>query len=289
MKNLKSSLGEVVLEVPEDCIEEVIVSSSKKQCSPAKKWCFTLNNYTEDEISSIVPIFNEKCKIAFFSKEIGEGGTPHLQGFALFKVKIRPSSLLKKAHWTISRGSILENLIYCRKEGDLFYSKGVECFDPVKLINPVYEWEKIVLDEITKEPDDRTINWIWSEFGGIGKTSFCKYLVVKHDAIIFGGKACDIRNGVRVYYENNKHTPQLIIVNIPRSFDPMYISYEGFENIKDMLFYSGKFEGGMICGNCPHLYVFANHQPDISKMSEDRWKIRRIGGLNCFSNLEEWN
>ena len=54
------------------------------------------------------------------------------------------------------------------------------------------------------------------------------------------------------------------------------MSYEAFENLKDMIFYSGKYEGGMICGNCPHLFIFSNFHPDCEKMSVDRWNIKEI-------------
>jgi len=110
----------------------------------------------------------------------------------------------------------------------------------------------------------------------MGKTSFCKYLTVKHDAIALSGKAADMRNGVIDYVKTNKTTPELVLVPIPRSFNTDYLNYEGIENVKDMYFYSGKYEGGQVCGNPPHLIVFANEPPDQSKMSEDRWVVRNI-------------
>lgn len=43
-----------------------------------------------------------------------------------------------------------------------------------------------------------------------------------------------------------------------------------------MLFYSGKYEGGMVCGPSPHLCIFANERPDLIKLSSDRWKVFEI-------------
>ena len=125
------------------------------------------------------------------------------------------------------------------------------------------------------EPNDRTIYWYWGE-GNLGKTSFCKYLTIHHEAIALGGKGADMRNGVVEYVKTNMITPELVLINIPRSFDTEYLSYEGIENIKDMYFYSGKYEGGMVCGNSPHLFVFANAPPDTRKLSNDRWEITHI-------------
>lgn len=254
-----------------------------KQISPARRWCFTLNNYTNIDISSIVQRMEQtdilRCVIG---KEVGElCGTPHLQGYFEFqqKKKGRPFSLglTKRIQWFKCRGNTQQNIEYCQKEQNVLFSKGIPL--PIKLINPDFDWEREILSIIVTEPNDRTIHWYWG-VGNVGKTSFCKYLTVKHEAIALGGKGADMRNGVVEYKKTNGTTPGLVLINIPRSFNTDYISYEGIENIKDMYFYSGKYEGGMICGNCPHIFVFANEPPDYLKLSSDRWRIVEINNNN---------
>lgn len=147
---------------------------------------------------------------------------------------------------------------------------------PVKLIDPTFEWEKTILKEIEEEPDDRTINWYWSDKGCVGKTSFCKYLTVRHDAVLLQGKGADVRNAVLTFYKDKGHHPELCVFPIPASFNYDYVSYEAIEQVKDMYFYSGKYEGGSIVGPCPHIYVFANEPPDESRMKADRWNIVNI-------------
>lgn len=258
----------------------------KKQISPAKRWCFTFHLDERNELSSIVPenamsfdfiqTIDKNCKVAIIGKELGEmGETPHLQGYVEFHNKIRPVSLglNKKIHWEKAKGNKVSNIDYCKKEGFVVFSKGVPL--TIKLISPDFDWEQEILTIIQQEPDDRTIHWYWG-VGNLGKTSFCKYLTVKHDAIALGGKGADMRNGVVEYSKTNGSTPELVLINVPRSFDCDYISYEGIENIKDMYFYSGKYEGGMICGANPHVFVFANEPPNINKLSGDRWVIREI-------------
>lgn len=248
----------------------------RKQVSPAKRWCFTLNNYTEDEISSISSRISDMCSKALVAKEVGENGTPHLQGFITLNVKGRPMGIFEnnRIHWELAKGNDQSQHTYITKQSIPFINIGFP--KPIKLIEPTYAWEQEILKIIQEEPNDRSIYWYWSKGGCVGKTSFCKYLTVKHGAIALSGKAADMRNGVCDYVKTNGCTPTFVVIPIPRSFNTEYLNYEGIENIKDMYFYSGKYEGGMVCGNCPHLFVFANEPPDVSKMSNDRWIIRQI-------------
>lgn len=249
------------------------------QISPAKRWCFTANNYTEALIDEIVPKFQKLCQVAGFSKEVGESGTPHLQGYVEFWKKCRPSShcFPKGIHWIKCKGNRDSNVRYITKDGPMFFNHGLpKPPKPVKVINPDYEWEQEILEIIKDEPDDRKVYWYWSKEGCAGKTSFCKYLTVNHGAITLSGKTADMKNGIIKYQEKNGTLPELILINIPRSKDADYMNYEGMEAIKDMYFFSGKYEGGMVCGNPPHLFIFANVPPDTSKMSSDRWVIKEI-------------
>ncbi len=246
-----------------------------KQIAPSKRWCFVLNNYTQDEIDTLVPKFQEYCKKYIVAKEVGEQGTPHLQGFFEFHTKKRPIGVFNniRLHFDKARACDLDQVIYCSKEGSVIEKFGLPNIPrPLKVINPDRPFQQEILKIVKGIPCDRKIFWYFGE-GNIGKTQFCKYLSHHHDAICLSGKGADVRNGVVEYKKIHGDTPGLVLFPIPRSYNTEYLSYEALENIKDMYFYSGKYEGGMINGNAPHLIVFANEPPDISKMSGDRWEI----------------
>lgn len=272
-----------------------VSTSVKKQIPPSKRWCFTLNNYTDEIISSIVPIFESECKIGLFAKEIGNiCGTPHLQGYVEFIRKVRPLSLFEKCcpklfHFEKCRGTREENVAYCTKDGDVVWRKGIE----EKYIHNIRLkcWMKnIIKDIIEKEPDKRSVYWFWEPVGGVGKTDFQKYVFTHYDNVcVLSGKGSDMKNAIIEYQKLKLMLPKIVLINIPRcNYD--YVSWCGIEEIKDMFFYSGKYEGGMVCGRNPHVIIFANEEPPLEKMSNDRWKVIEIKQSNSVDNkvLPEW-
>lgn len=94
--------------------------------SRAKRWCFTLNNYTNAEHLHLAgAIGDERLGIEYliYGKETGESGTPHLQGFVIFKAAVRLSTAksrlaLGRAHLEVARGSPQQASEYCKKDGD---------------------------------------------------------------------------------------------------------------------------------------------------------------------------
>lgn len=95
----------------------------------SRKWCFTLNNYSEEEYASILLIVSTYLIVG---KEVGSKLTPHLQGFVYFKEAKTLSSvkrLIPRAHLEIARGSFSDNRKYCSKE-ESFVEVGVLPLDP---------------------------------------------------------------------------------------------------------------------------------------------------------------
>lgn len=82
----------------------------------SKSWSYTINNYSEDDILFVK---NISATRHICSKEVGESGTPHLQGSVTFPKTFRLSALKKlhpTAHWEITK-STLHSDNYCKKLG----------------------------------------------------------------------------------------------------------------------------------------------------------------------------
>ena len=262
-------------------------SGNTKQISPARHWCFTLNNPTKDERNVIKNLSSSIVPTIVFQDE--HENTHHIQGYLMFAKKSRPFSIIpiERIHWEKTR-NIQQSKLYCTNiekrctkdncSDKEVYLRGWRIPRELKLIEPTYTWQQNILTMLKNKPDDRKIYWYWSMEGGVGKTQFSKYVVetYKPYAIVVGGKASDVRNAIVQYYNTNKDYPDIVIVNIPRSFNSEYMSYEALENLKDMFFYSGKYEGGMISGPIPHVLVFANEPPNKEKMSKDRFNVTQL-------------
>ena len=225
-----------------------------------------------DSKSSIVPKY-------VFQEEIGESGTPHLQGYLRFTTKKRPKSVFdnKKIHWEICK-KVSNAIAYCQKEdtrsGQVYY-RGIEA-PFVQRIKNLYDWQKEILNILKTEPDDRKLYWYWEKKGCAGKTTFQKYIFTHlKGVLIVSGKAADMKHAVVDYLIKNKLYPKIILCNIPRH-SLNYVSYTGIEEVKDMFFHSGKYEGGQVCGPCPHFIIFANEEPEVDFVSKDRWVISRL-------------
>lgn len=271
---LYKSIMTETTEITENSLGNIQTSSFSSEDTKgfqANKWFFTYhikdNETFEIAFERLKPL-TEFCDKYVWSEEYGKSNnTPHIQGAFILKNKIRYRAKTLQSNYFLN-GVTLRKLKnwnaafeYCIKENNKIYTN-VKIPEPVKIISEdkLYKWQKKIIDYIQKEPDDREILWICGK-QGCGKTQFIKYLVINFDAIILNGKPSDMKNGIIDYKSKNNDTPKLIVSNIGFDKDLSLLHYSGYEDIKDMCFYSGKYEGGMICGNNPHLLIFSNGKP----------------------------
>lgn len=89
-----------------------------KPANPVRRWCFTINNYNDDDIKLCQEI---DYKYIIMGNEKGEQGTPHIQGYVVLNKPCRFKALherLPRAHLEAAKGTHEECVEYCKKEGD---------------------------------------------------------------------------------------------------------------------------------------------------------------------------
>ncbi len=263
-------------------ISEITLSNIHLQGDKPKFQCFEFfftyhiqEDDTFDEQFLLLEQLRPLCKNYIWGEEYGKSeNTPHIQGGFILKERKRAEwiakrffkngvSLFKMKSWKAT-------VEYCQKEQNRIISSIPKKY--IKELETLYPWQEEVLEIIKKEPDDRHIHWFWEATGCAGKTTIQKYIFTHFDnAVVLSGKAADMKNGI----VQLDRLPKIVMINIPRA-SLEFVSYAGIEEIKDMFFFSGKYEGGMICGAEPHVIIFANEPPQDGKLSEDRWIVHDI-------------
>ena len=247
--------------------------ASAKQISPAKRWCFTLNNWTEDELSSISSKFRVLCSICLIGSEVGDEGTPHLQGYVEFLTKCRPKSheLTERIHWEKCKGTRDDNVRYCSKDSDVVFTMGLP--PALKLISEasLYPYQRVICDALLAPVDDRKILWFYGP-KDIGKTALLK-LLCNPEGIY---KACILPPTRRHALSQVQKLPLTFSFVFNLTADQSaYQTNEFFsilESVKDGLFATGfgTDNNSMCVRNSSHILICANERPDFSKTEIDR-------------------
>ena len=85
------------------------MAPKKERDEKARNWVFTLNNYEDKDIERLANPY-EQVKYIAYGKEIGESGTPHLQGYIILWEPQRLSFFKKqipRAHMEVMRGRLV--------------------------------------------------------------------------------------------------------------------------------------------------------------------------------------
>jgi len=146
------------------------------------------------------------------------------------------------------------------------------------LSRPDTVWRKWQLDlkaELDKEPDDRTILWLWEPTGNVGKSAFAKHYAIKGNAILALGSAHNVKAAIALWMKNSPEADlKYVFYDIPRSSTD--VDYTALEQIKNGCFFSGKYESGSVVFPDVHLVCFSNREPIYDQLSKDRWKVIEI-------------
>lgn len=294
--------------------------------SAAKRWCFTLNNWSPAEQQQILDGFPDTFSYLIVGRETGESGTHHLQGFFILHTKLRLRQVrllggLQRAHLENARGSPQEASLYCKKEGnfdehgDLPSGQGrrtdferlkewiqqqesipnrralaeafpslygryrQSCLEFVELFGPrpqlvdglLRPWQQELDQRLSAEPDDRSVLFYVNPEGNIGKSWLTRYWMSKRDDLqrLSIGRRDDLAFAIDV-------SKRLFVFDIPRG-SMEYLQYNILEQLKDQMVFSPKYQSATkILPHPVHVIVFTNENPDLTKMTPDRYKIFNI-------------
>jgi len=147
----------------------------------------------------------------------------------------------------------------------------IRALEEAKVVRPEFEpregWQTLLTLQLNSEPDARKVIWIFDATGNSGKSYMATHYKERTSYYITGGKASDIFYGYN--YED------VVFFDLARMKQDI-VQYDVMENFKNGQFYSTKYECKVVRFNVPHVVVFANFEPDQSKLSADRWDIRVI-------------
>jgi len=226
-----------------------------------------------------------------FQAEKGEStGRRHYQGSMALEARKRKTWLLSNAQ-VPSSGLTLSpmssesgSFSYCTKKetrtaGPWADHPIYSGQDLLMMKNPL-PWQQTMLDLLAKEPDDRTINWIWAKKGCQGKSKLVKWLkYTKQVLSICFGNATQLKTMVVA-----KGPFRAYVMDMPRTrgkeeaIEAIYSTIEAVKNgdVESAMY--GKIQELMMMP--PHVFVFANEPPNKALMSADRWDIREIVNKN---------
>jgi len=96
-------------------------NNQNKNGQRLSRFVFTLNNWTPEEYTALTTRMVQNVKWCVIGKEMGDNGTPHLQGAAVLLKQtafttVKSFAGMTRAHIENMRGTPADSLVYCTKE-----------------------------------------------------------------------------------------------------------------------------------------------------------------------------
>lgn len=157
----------------------------------------------------------------------------------------------------------------------------------------LHPWQQSVVDQLNMEVHPREVNWVWETVGNTGKSTLASYLEVMHDALVLEPAG---KKDLAYIISQTIGLRKIVIFDLARcqepdnqdKFNPLAGLYNICEGLKNGCITNTKYESKRMRVNVPHVWVFANFLPDMTKWSKDRYKIYNIEENNLIPK-DEYN
>ena len=164
-----------------------------------------------------------------------------------------------------------------------------------KVLETPFAWQLFLEKNIlTKNADDRTVDWIIDPVGNTGKSSFARCYVSKEltDGIVMKIDNLDrmelsLIKKIESYRSKYHKDPKVLLFDFPRASDSKKIlaATSLMEDVKSGYLesnFGGNYKQIQI-GDI-HVIVFSNSCPDLSVLNVDRWRLWTLTGMK-YGNI----
>lgn len=272
------------MEQTDNLFDEPVVAANR----PSKSWTFTLNNYSAQDVQRFRDF---ECSYLVIGFETGDSGTPHLQGYLLWKRSYRLTQLKKlvpSAHWEIA--IVTDAMNYCMKENyevidrrtkgkrnDLLEAvttlkesglKKMKVDHPTTYVKFHSGLEK--LWNPTKRTWKPTVTWIWGKTG-VGKTKK-----------VFDAEGFDIWvSGKNLRWWQGYEEQEVVLID---DFRADFCTFHELLRILDRYPYTVEVKGGSRQLVAKRMYITSCFPPDkVYDTREDiEQLLRRIDEVVCL-------
>lgn len=240
------------------------------------RFCFTLKA-EGIHWSQVSQELKDICKKYSFQLEKSKTGYEHYQGVFSLNQKERMQTLKNKLGWNTIHLEPCKNWIaatkYCTKDHTRIGGPWTENSVTIKTIEVLYPWQESIKEQCLGDINPRQITWIYDEIGNSGKSEFCIYMAIHHNAVrLTNGAMKDLSYAL-------PDNPRIVLFDFTRSTKSR-INYQAIEEIKGGYVFSSKYESKQKIFNKPHVIIFANFLPNVTQLSIDRWDIRKMENMN---------
>lgn len=293
LKNDRKS--EFIGKVPEENTSEISESPSLEEDqvstikdleeNNSKHFIIDFVSKTEKKWSDLISHLEQHCKKWIFQTERGANGIAIYRGRFSLKERMRfkkikeTFSVFEMSFSKTSQGyerALFYNLEEANRVSGPWKNDEQTTFIPfhIQEMTTLFPWQTELL-KLSKIVERRRIDVIIDKQGNKGKSDFGTYIGVHKLGIElpFFNDYKDLMSFVMSMPKTG-----LYIIDLPRALkkDKLSSFFAGVETLKKGYAFDPRYKGRFQYFNIPNIWIFMNKEPDLSLLTQDRWRLWNI-------------